>query len=105
MVFDAVCHNKPCAYINYNTEKGDVSKWDIQKIYKFIHFKSMPSKEAVLLVNIKDDYSTLIDTILKGNFKLEQTKKWFSKINNFPKDSSEEIYRTIDYLVLNNSKI
>ena len=105
MVFDAVCHHKPCVYINYNTEKGDVSKWDIQKIYKFIHFKSMPSKEAVFWANIKDDYSILIDIILKGNFKLEQTKKWFSKINNFPKDSSEEIYRTINSIILNNSKI
>ena len=65
----------------------------------------MPSKEAVFWANIKDDYSILIDIILKGNFKLEQTKKWFSKINNFPKDSSEEIYRTIDCLVLNNLKI
>ena len=65
----------------------------------------MPSKEAVFWANIKDDYSILIDIILKGNFKLEQTKKWFSKINNFPKDSYEEIYRTIDCLVLNNLKI
>ena len=105
MIFDAICHNKPCAYINYNSEKGDATKWNIEKIYKFIHFKSMPSKDAVLWVNTKEDYSIVIDEVLKGDFKLEQTKKWFSKINNFPKDSSEEIYRTINSIILNNSKI
>ena len=105
MAFDAVSHNKPCAYINYNNKKGDIKKWNIGDIYKYIHFKSMPSKDAVLWVNTKEDYSIVLDEVLKGDFKLEQTKKWFSKINNFPKDSSEEIYRTINSIILNNSKI
>ena len=95
MIFDAICHNKPCAYINYNSEKGDATKWNIEKIYKFIHFKSMPSKDPVLWVNTKEDYSIVIDEVLKGDFKLEQAKKWFSKINNFPKDSSEVLIDTI----------
>ena len=68
MAFDAVSHNKPCAYINYNSEKGDATKWNIEKIYKFIHFKSMQSKDAVLWVNTKEDYSIVLDEVLKGDF-------------------------------------
>ena len=63
------------------------------------------SQQIVRWVNTKEDYSIVIDEVLKGDFKLEQAKKWFSKINNFPKDSSEEIYRTINSIILNNSKI
>jgi serine/threonine protein kinase len=104
MVFDAVCHNKPCAYINYNTKKGDITKWNIEKIYKFIHFKSMPSQEVVLWLNMKLDYSKIIDTVLKANICLEETKKWFLKINPYPKESSKEISKNIERIIIKNHK-
>ena len=96
MVFDAVSHKKPCAYLNYNTKKVDVSKWTIKTIYTFIHFQSMPSKEAVLWLNKKEDYKTIIKKVLENKVKLEQTQKWFDKIVKHPPElSSERIVSTI----------
>ncbi|WP_144894457.1 UDP-glycosyltransferase [Lutibacter sp. Hel_I_33_5] len=100
MVFDAVAKNKPCAYINYNTNKGDVSKWDINKIYKFIHFKSMPSSKAVLWINKKDDLKKVILDSLNGQVSLNETKKWFDKIVKTPQNqASENIVKEINKIL------
>jgi hypothetical protein len=90
MVFDALCHNTPCAYINYNSESGDASKWNIEKIYEYIHFKSMPSKEVVLWVNKKEDYKRIIKDVLNNDYSLSETKKWFDLINLFPQNKASE---------------
>jgi hypothetical protein len=95
MVFDAVCHDTPCAYINYNTAKGDVSKWDVKKIYKYIHFKSMPSKEAVIWIHKEEDYFKIIEKAIFGKVNLDHTKEWFSKINQYAENSSKIINENI----------
>jgi hypothetical protein len=102
MVFDAVSHNIPCAYINYNTANGDSSKWNIEKIYKYIHFKSMPRKEAVLWVNKKEDYFKIIENVLLGKINLDSTKEWFSKINEHPVDASDMLCKTMNAIVFDN---
>ncbi len=102
MVFDAIAHNKPCAYINYNAKKGDTSQWNIETIYKYIHFKSMPTKEAVLWVNKKEDYIKIIEEVLLGKINLNVTKEWFSKINEYPKDSSDMFCKTMNNILSNN---
>ncbi len=100
MVFDAMSHNVPCAYINYNTEKGDLNKWDIQKIYKFIHFKSMPSKNAVLWVHEIEDYKRIIIKVLKKEFSLSETKNWFNKIACSPQENaSSNIVKEIKEII------
>jgi hypothetical protein len=104
MIFDAVCHDTPCAYINYNSAKGDVSKWDIDKIYKYIHFKSMPTKETVLWVNRKEDYYKIIEKALLGEINLNETKKWFTKINMYPKDSSNVLFKTIKTIISDDKR-
>lgn len=90
MVFDSVIHNVPCAYINYNTKKVNTSLWNINKIYKFIHFKSMPSKEAVLWVNKKEDYKLIIKDVLNNNYSLKETKNWFNIITFSPQNNASE---------------
>ena len=102
MVFDAVSHGKPCAYLNYNVSKGDTSKWNIEKIYKFIHFKSMPSKKAVLWINSKEDYNAIIDQVFENYKDLKPTKEWFKRVNNFPQDASCQILRSIEYILKEN---
>jgi hypothetical protein len=100
MVFDAVSHNIPCAYINYNTEQGDKSKWNIDKIYKFIHFKSMPSKKAVLWIDNKDDYKVIIEKILKNEVSLSETRDWFDKIALSPQtNASRNIVKEINTIL------
>ncbi len=95
MVFDYVAQGKSCAYLNYNTKETVNSNWDINSVYKFIHFKSMPSKEAVLWINTA---SEIEDIIVKGieRTNLEQTIEWYQKIcGNEPMLASENIWKTI----------
>jgi hypothetical protein len=99
MVFDAFCHQKPCAFINYNTSKGDINKWDVNTIYKYIHFKSIPSKNAVLWVNKKEDFKKLITGVINRTISLNDTQKWFEKINNYPKSSINKIYEVINEII------
>jgi hypothetical protein len=100
MVFDAVSHNVPCAYLNYNIPKGDISKWNIDNIYKYIHFKSMPSKEAVLWINKKEDYRTVIKDILDKKKSLEITQQWFNKISKAPQyEASTHIWKAIESIL------
>jgi hypothetical protein len=90
MVFDYVAHKKPCAYINYNPQ-GIKLKKDIYKIYKYIHFKSMPNKDAVIWLNSKEE---LKDKILEGlnnpNKYVHNAKKWFEIINQHPPQKATE---------------
>ncbi len=97
MVFDAVCHNKPCIYINYNHEKANLKKRDIHKIYKYIHFKSMPSKKAVLWFNSKEEIQKVIEKALNNPTEtIENAKKWFEVINiKEPTIASENSWKSI----------
>jgi hypothetical protein len=101
MVFDAACHNKPCAYINFNPNGIDIKKWSVEKIYSFIHFKSMPNKDAVIWLNSKDE---LKDKILEGlnNPKpyVKNAKEWFSIINQSPpQEASKRIVEAIEEII------
>jgi hypothetical protein len=100
MVFDYVAHKKPCAYINYNPQ-GIKLKKDIYKIYKYIHFKSMPNKDAVIWLNSKEE---LKDKILEGlnNPKpyVKNAKEWFSIINQSPpQEASKRIVEAIEEII------
>ncbi|SDW86479.1 hypothetical protein SAMN05444411_102338 [Lutibacter oricola] len=99
MVFDYVCHNKPCAFLNYNTDKSVDKNWNIEKIYKYIHFKSMPSKDAVLWINSKNKIE---EVILKGleMKNLSSTKEWFKTIaGEEPTKASNRIWESIAKVV------
>ena len=100
MVFDAVSHQVPCAYLNYNTEKGDTSQWNIEKIYKYIHFKSMNFKDAVIWIDKKEDLKSVIRKVLIKEYYLEHTQDWYNKICVTPqKDASKNIWKTIETII------
>lgn len=90
IVFDAVIHDVPCAFINYNTEKVNTAIWDINTIYKYIHFNSMPSRETVLWVNKKEDYKNIIKDVLDKNTSLIDAKKWFNLITHPPQNTASK---------------
>lgn len=97
MVFDYACHNKPCLFINYNHKKVIAKKWDINIIYKYIHFESMPSKKSVLWINNKE---SLAENILMALRQPDETVKnaidWFKIINIANTDqASENIWKSI----------
>ena len=97
MVFDAVIHKTPCAYINYNP-KHTLLKKDVHKVYNYVHFRSMPSKDAVLWLNSEEDISDKIKHVIdKKNNTLTHTEDWFKRINKHPFDkASERIWDTFE---------
>lgn len=101
MVFDFSIFGKPCAFINYDVPDKRQKKWTVKTIYKFVHFRSMPSKDAVLWLN---DRQTMEDKILFGlsNSELNslEAKKWFEVINETnPQMASERIWNAINRLL------
>jgi len=85
MVFDYIAHGKPCAYINYDVENKKKNDWSVSKIYKFVHFRSMPSKKSVVWLNSPNE---IAEKILLGLNDRDETisdaQNWFSKINQQP---------------------
>jgi hypothetical protein len=103
MVFDYAAQNKPCMFINYNPDVEYLKK-DIHKIYKYIHFQSMPNKNAVIWLNSKEE---IADKVVEGlnNPKpyVENAKEWFSLINQKPaQEASLRIVETIKKIITNN---
>ncbi|MGV9003498.1 UDP-glycosyltransferase [Flavobacterium sp.] len=99
MVFDYVSHNKTCCYINYDVPNSVLPNWNVDKIYKYVHFRSMPNKESVHWINSSDDIHNSIVKILTNdsNKEIESAKEWYKKINQDPPDkASERIWNAID---------
>jgi hypothetical protein len=97
MVFDYASQHKPCLFINYNP-KGVELKKDIHKIYKYIHFESMPNKNAVIWLSTKEE---IADKLLEGlnnpSSYVENAQKWFEIINHHsPEKASERIVEAIE---------
>lgn len=105
MAFDAVCHEKPCIYINYDDSKGKVKNWSVKKIYNYVHFRSMPSKKAVWWLDYSNETVNLFETILKNPIKEnEETKKWFEKIaTTNPENASNSIWQSIQIILDKNA--
>lgn len=87
IVFDAACHDKPTCYINYNVEGGNQS-WNVEQIYRFIHFNSMPTPDSVYWLNSPKDIVEVLRTLeqTKENIVLN-AKQWLNVVCDEPKES------------------
>lgn len=97
MVFDYAAHKKPCAFINYNPIKKD-RNWSVERIYDFVHFRSMPN-DAVVWLNSPNEIADKIEMMLNGEAKkvVVKAQEWFEKINQHPaQDASKRIWEAID---------
>jgi hypothetical protein len=103
MIFDAVIHNTPCGYINYNP-KVDVLIKDIHNIYKYVHFRSMPTKDAVIWLNSVEDILEKIKYVLDNkDIALQPTNAWFEVINEHPcEQASERIWERLKSIMIEN---
>lgn len=100
MVFDYASYNKPCVYINYDVTTNTVSKWSVNKIYKFIHFRSMPSQNAVVWLNSPNEIESKIEILVSKNKDIKEAQKWFETINLHPVDkASERIWESIKTII------
>ncbi len=103
-VFDFVVHDKPCIYYNYEQPQLKKGIRDIGQNYNYVHFRSMPSKEAAIFCTDKRDLEGLVTSILNGNLSnVEEGKKWYQTIaGETPKEASLNIWKAIN-AILNNS--
>ena len=83
MVFDFAIFNKPCLYINYDVENKKEKDWSVNKIYQFVHFRSMPSREVVSWISDSQSIATLIEENLSKKQNIEATE-WLQKITCQP---------------------
>jgi hypothetical protein len=99
MVFDFVAFKKPCCFINYDVLTSDFPDWSVKKIYNFIHFRSMPLKDAVFWINSPSEIEQNLAKALNtdANKIVTNAQKWFEKINQHPPEkASERIWNAID---------
>lgn len=88
MVFDYASFSKPCVYVRYDA--GPVTKCrSVDTIYKFVHFRSMPSDDAVFWVKKPSDFGMVIRQALdKPSKTVEVAREWFGIINQQPADKA-----------------
>ena len=100
-VFDFVAHNKPCIYYNYEQPQLKKGIRDIGQNYKYVHFRSMPSKEAAVFCTDKKDLESLVKQILDGKLSnVEICKDWYQIVaGKEPTQASKKIWNTIDSLL------
>lgn len=104
MVFDFVTFGKPCGFINYDVPNAAYPNWSVKKIYNYIHFRSMPSKEAVFWINNPDGMKTVVEEMLSSQSTkvVANAQKWFEKINQHPPQlASERIWEAINKICKN----
>lgn len=90
MVFDAACQSTPCAYIAYNTEGVALQK-DVQTIYKYIHFQTMPKEAPVFWIKDQESLKAVLDDLDKQSTSvLQQAKQWFETINSLEAESASQ---------------
>jgi hypothetical protein len=102
MVFDFVAFNKPCAFINYNVPNSAFPNWSVEKIYNYIHFRSMPSKDSVFWINSPNEMESLMEKMLGQDSTsiIANAQKWFEKINQHPpQQASERIWKAIEEII------
>ncbi|MFH7004552.1 UDP-glycosyltransferase [Flavobacterium bizetiae] len=101
MVFDYAAHNKPCAFINYDVADKVDKDWSVSKIYQYVHFRSMPNKNAVLWLNSPEDIKQKIKLGLEQSAQtIENAQKWFEIINQHsPENVSDRIWKAIKTIV------
>lgn len=101
MVFDYVTNLKACAYINYDVPNKIRADWSVKKIYNFVHFQSMPNKEAVIWFNTKEEITAKIKKgLVDSQINVQYAKEWFEKINQHPpQNASERIWGQIKNII------
>lgn len=97
MVFDYAAHNKACFYINYDVKNKKLPNWSVQKIYNYVHFRSMPNKKAVIWLNNPEEIASKIEKQLSNsNDNIGFAKDWFKIINQHPpQEASNRIWDAI----------
>ena len=100
-VFDFVAHNKPCIYYNYEQPQLKKGIRDIGQNYNYVHFRSMPTKEAAVFCENKSQLEAKVKAVLDGTLtNVPVGKEWFTIIaGDTPNASSKRIWESINNLI------
>ncbi|WP_299213147.1 UDP-glycosyltransferase [uncultured Dokdonia sp.] len=103
MVFDYATAEKPCAYLNYNYLNTHEAVEAGVYIYDFVHFRSMPSPDAVVWLDHPDTIADSLETMLQGVPKtITAAQDWFRIINKQPAiEAPDRIWDGIEKLTKN----
>lgn len=72
--------DKPTLYVNYDAVNSP--NWKIADINGFQHFKSMPSRDCVVWVNRKTDWTLALDSVIyRADSVAKDRLKWYRVIN------------------------
>ncbi len=101
MVFDFVAHDKSCLFFDYEQPQLKKGIRDIGQNYKYIHFRSMPTKEAALWCYDKSQLTGIIKDILDGkSSNVVVGKKWFEiVVGKNPTQACETIWAGINQII------
>lgn len=92
MAFDFAMFKKPCIFIAYDQEQKEDENWSVDTIYKFQHFRSMPTQSAVHWWTKKEEISTLI----KSAKYHQDAELWCEKILGNSINSSQNIAKILN---------
>lgn len=98
MVFDFAIFDKPCLFLYYNVEHKKDKNWSIEKVYNFVHLRSMPTGNEVIWLKSKVEIKPKLETVLhNSNNTVLAAKVWFEKINLCPAEkASERIWGAVE---------
>lgn len=94
MVFDFAMFNKRCIFINYDQDNKKELDWSVKTIYQFQHFRSMPSKDAVIWLNNKKE---IVAKITNTEFDNTVVKRWKEIVMGDYKNALKTIRKKLQF--------
>ncbi|SHG44794.1 hypothetical protein SAMN05444483_11265 [Salegentibacter echinorum] len=81
MVFDFALHNKACIYLDYEQPQLKKGIRDIGQNYNYVHFRSMPSRNAVGWVKSKQELKFRLKELLQEPQPMvKEAQTWFKMV-------------------------
>ncbi len=83
MAHDFAVMNKPCLYLNYNPVEK--SKFPVEEVYQFQHFRSMKNLDAVVWINAKNEINKkILEALAQPESVAIDRKKWMEIVVKHP---------------------
>ena len=80
--------------------------WSVEKVYNFIHFKSIPTRQVVFWLNSKEEIGgKILKALEKPDLQVQSARTWFELINQHPvENASQRIWNGIDDITNSDTK-
>lgn len=86
---DFAALGKPACYFRYNAVEN--SRWDILKVYRYVHFRSMQGLEPVYWVNAQSELASVLQKALTDEAGcVAQAQAWHRRLAQHPLDTASE---------------